>query len=63
MSKIACSFCGRSANDVDRVISSPLNNESYICNECVLTCVGILEDDREGSTVKAPRKSWLKRLF
>ncbi len=36
-----CSFCGKSARDVDRLIAGPV---AFICNECVVLCVGILAD-------------------
>jgi hypothetical protein len=41
MAQIACSFCGKSAHQVERLIAGP---SAFICNECVMFCVGILED-------------------
>jgi len=39
---IKCSFCGKSQDEVKRIIAG---KNSFICNECVSLCVGILEDD------------------
>lgn len=40
--KIRCSFCGKSATEVKRLIAGP--NGSYICNECVEICSEMLEE-------------------
>lgn len=37
---IACSFCGRTEDAVEKLISGP---EAYICDKCVRLCDGILE--------------------
>jgi len=37
---IACSFCGRTEEAVEKLISGP---EVYICDKCVKLCSGILE--------------------
>ena len=34
-----CSFCGRTAEEVDRIIAGP---DVYICNECIEVCENIL---------------------
>lgn len=39
-SHITCSFCGRTEDAVEKLISGP---EVYICNKCVELCSGILE--------------------
>ena len=39
---IRCSFCGKSQEEVDRIIAGP---GVYICNECVKVCSSIVEDD------------------
>ncbi len=39
---IRCSFCGKSADQVGRIISG---RTAYICNECVELCYDILDDD------------------
>ena len=48
--KIRCSFCGKTQDQVGRLISGP--NGAYICDECVdicaeIICNGIIEDDEE----------------
>jgi len=40
---IKCSFCGKSASTVQKLITGP---SVYICNECVDMCNVILKDDR-----------------
>jgi len=41
---IRCSFCGKSADQVGRIISG---RTAYICNECVELCYDILNDEVE----------------
>ena len=42
-----CSFCGKSSEIVDRLIAGP--DGVFICNECVLLCQGILDDEMSGA--------------
>lgn len=49
--KIRCSFCGKSAKQVHKLIAG-LNN-SYICDECVELCQEILNEEGEASTKKS----------
>ena len=39
---IRCSFCGRPQSQVNRLIAG---NGSYICDECVRLCMGIIDED------------------
>ena len=39
---IRCSFCGKSQDEVDRMIAGP---GVYICNECIRVCSSIVEDE------------------
>ncbi len=39
---IRCSFCGKSQEEVDRIIAGP---GVFICNECIKVCANIVEDD------------------
>jgi ATP-dependent Clp protease ATP-binding subunit ClpX len=39
---IRCSFCGKSQEQVERIVAGP---NVYICNECIATCNTIIEDD------------------
>ena len=38
-----CVFCGKSANDVERLIAGPPG--IYICNECIELCYSIITED------------------
>jgi ATP-dependent Clp protease ATP-binding subunit ClpX len=41
---VYCSFCGKSQDQVERLIAGP---SAYICNECVRVCLDILSDEEE----------------
>ncbi|MBN1864524.1 MAG: ATP-dependent Clp protease ATP-binding subunit ClpX [Victivallales bacterium] len=45
--RMMCSFCGRSANKVGPLISSPTG--ANICNECIQICAGMYNEDKAGS--------------
>ena len=48
--KISCSFCGKSQEEVKKLIAGP---NVYICNECVVLCRDILvEDDKIDTKTK-----------
>jgi hypothetical protein len=38
--KLRCSFCRRSADEVERLVSGA---RAYICDACVTECVAVLE--------------------
>ena len=38
---VSCSFCGKTQDEVHRLIAGP---NVYICNECVELCESILEE-------------------
>jgi quercetin dioxygenase-like cupin family protein len=48
---LTCSFCHKEEDKVGKLISSPSDDEegrhTYICDECVEVCNGILEDARK----------------
>jgi ATP-dependent Clp protease ATP-binding subunit ClpX len=50
---LRCSFCGKSQNEVKKLIAGPT---VYICNECIDICNEIITDDvqQEASTNRAP---------
>ena len=61
---IRCSFCGKPQNEVNRLIAG---NGSYICDECVRLCMGIIDENydpdyeyeethRAGKNQKKPAK-------
>lgn len=39
---VYCSFCGESQHNVRQIISAKDDSPPYICDECVVQCVGIL---------------------
>ncbi|MBK8817168.1 MAG: hypothetical protein IPN42_17430 [Methylococcaceae bacterium] len=41
---LSCSFCGKSINDVKRMIESEIN-KVFICNECLKNCDDLLKDE------------------
>ena len=41
-SRLKCSFCGKSQDQVKKLIAGP---EVYICDECVELCNEILEEE------------------
>ena len=41
--KIRCSFCGKTQDQVNRLISGP--NGAFICDECIDICAEILEEE------------------
>jgi hypothetical protein len=43
---LRCSFCRKSQDSVQKLISSPSDEKSYICDECIAVCNSILEDER-----------------
>jgi ATP-dependent Clp protease ATP-binding subunit ClpX len=42
--KMKCSFCGKRASEVERLIAGP---QVYICNKCVDACIEILGSEHE----------------
>ncbi|MBL8205718.1 MAG: ATP-dependent Clp protease ATP-binding subunit ClpX [Blastocatellia bacterium] len=41
---LRCSFCGKSQNEVKKLIAGPT---VYICNECIDICIEIISDDAQ----------------
>ena len=41
--ELHCSFCGKAKSEVDRLIAGP---GVYICNECIDSCYGLIEEQR-----------------
>jgi ATP-dependent Clp protease ATP-binding subunit ClpX len=50
---LCCSFCGKSQNDVKKLIAGP---GVYVCNECIDICNEIINDDEQADS-SAPRAS------
>lgn len=47
---LCCSFCGKSQNDVKKLIAGP---GVYVCNECIDICNEIINDDEQTETSTA----------
>ena len=48
--EIRCSFCGRTQDEVKRIIAGP---GAYICNECVEICADLIADEAEQERAEA----------
>ena len=62
-----CSFCNKSADEVDRIIASP-NDNAYICNECIEVCMDIImadfeKDSGEDGEFKLPKPAEIKAIL
>ena len=51
-SKVRCSFCGKEARDVRKLIAGP---KVYICNECVSLCREIIDEERQDEDERSRR--------
>jgi ATP-dependent Clp protease ATP-binding subunit ClpX len=49
---LRCSFCGKSQNEVKKLIAGP---SVYICNECIDICNEIINDDEQAEAAATPR--------
>ncbi len=61
-SLLRCSFCGKSQNEVKKLIAGP---GVYICDECIDLCTDIIEEekgreDNKGATFKVPKPADIK---
>lgn len=52
--KIRCSFCGKSQEQVRKLIAGP--NGAYICDECVDICSEIIEEEFEEEELKEKKE-------
>jgi ATP-dependent Clp protease ATP-binding subunit ClpX len=60
---LCCSFCGKSQNDVKKLIAGP---GVYVCNECIDICNEIINDDEQTestTTVRLCRSRRTSRCF
>jgi hypothetical protein len=48
--RLYCSFCGKSQEQVRKLVAGP---KSHICDECIEVCVDIISDDRIAHTPHA----------
>jgi ATP-dependent protease Clp ATPase subunit len=59
-----CSFCGKRQDQVTKLIAGPTLN-IMICNECIVLCKEIIDEEFTGTPRPEPtprRHSWLDRL-
>jgi ATP-dependent Clp protease ATP-binding subunit ClpX len=61
---LRCSFCGKSQNEVKKLIAGPT---VYICNECIDICNEIITDDQQAESVATrpplPKPSEIKAFL
>ena len=57
--EIRCSFCGKTQDMVRKIIAGPKN--VYICNECTMLCVAIIEEDEPYEPVQKKKGSVVSR--
>ena len=58
--RLACSFCGKSAADVAKLVAGP---KVYICDECVAVASRIIKGDEPPQlTSQAKRRGLLAKL-
>ncbi len=61
---LCCSFCGKSQNDVRKLIAGP---GVYVCNECIDICNEIINDDEQTETAAArttiPKPQEIKKFL
>jgi ATP-dependent Clp protease ATP-binding subunit ClpX len=61
---LRCSFCGKSQNEVKKLIAGPT---VYICNECIDICIEIISDDAQQEAAAArpplPKPSEIKAFL
>jgi ATP-dependent Clp protease ATP-binding subunit ClpX len=51
--RLACSFCGKSATEVAKLVAGP---KVYICDACAATVIQIMRDS-DGTMLQAPLPS------
>ena len=57
----SCSFCARTASQVERLIAGPPG--VFICNECVDVCSTLLTQQKSDKAAKTPTGPRLARIF
>ena len=61
---LCCSFCGKSQNDVKKLIAGP---GVYVCNECIDICNEIINDDEQSESAAArtslPKPAEIKKFL
>ncbi len=65
MTDYRCSFCGKSQDQVRKLIVGGGTNRPYICDECVTLCKEIIDEEFSGTPRPEPPQrygGWLDRL-
>ena len=44
---LRCSFCGKTQDQVDTLVSNPSDSRVFICNECVAVCNAVLGEHQK----------------
>ena len=61
---LCCSFCGKSQNDVKKLIAGP---GVYVCNECIDICNEIINDDEQADVTSSraaiPKPQEIKKFL
>jgi hypothetical protein len=60
MSHLRCSFCNRSMDEVNRLISSREEGRAYICADCIEVCSKILQEPSDAPYYDTPSQSALR---
>ena len=55
---VNCSFCGKSVDQVEKIIQGP---SVHICNECVVLCNGVLDDEHNDESEEVVEDVWSRR--
>jgi ATP-dependent protease Clp ATPase subunit len=61
---LRCSFCHKSQEVVGKLFSAPsAYPRAYICDECILVCNTILQDDKLDPPLAAPANTALQQRW
>ena len=53
MTNFYCSFCGKSQDEVNKIVAGP---DVYICDECVELCKNIIDEELKSERTHEPVK-------
>ena len=65
---IRCSFCGRTQDQVRKMIAGAGNNNVYICDECIDLCADIIDEEyetlaKEDEVKELPKPKQIKEIL
>jgi ATP-dependent Clp protease ATP-binding subunit ClpX len=58
--RLACSFCGRRAADVSKLVAGP---RAYICDRCIEAASEIIRQSNADGSQAAPRQGFWRRMM